>query len=453
MSFKLTPQLKVGLFVFVILFLLAYATLKISQTSIMPGGSYPIYVLIDSAIGISKKTPVQIAGIQVGSVVDIDLINNNQARLKLAIRKKVKISKNVEARIKTVGFLGDTYIELYQPAPFEQPLEKNATIPRVSSYGDFSSVAGEVSAIASDVKAITETMKMLMAGEDSSFAKSVKNIEKITTALGNVSTQNEGDLNAIIQNLRAVSENLNLLIASNMSLVGRTVNNMESVSEQVRSGEGTIGRLLYDDQTVEKLNESLDSINEALGGAQKLKVDIGYHTEYLGGASAFKHYVSLALKPRPDKYFLFELVDDPSPDSQSEEKQTTITSSGVTTTVTEETQTTQFDKMLFSAQFAKKFYGFTFRGGLIESAGGVGVDYDYGPLSLQFSAFDFETNKDEKPHLKTMGTINITPSIYLLGGLDDFINKEQDLDWFFGAGIKITDDDIKSMLGLLSLKP
>ena len=31
--------------------------------------------------------------------------------------------------------------------------------------------------------------------------------------------------------------------------------------------------------------------------------------------------------------------------------------------------------------------------------------------------------------------------------------KEQDPDWFFGAGVKITDDDLKSLLGLFSAKP
>lgn len=453
MNFKLTPQMKVGLFVLIVLIVLAYATVRISQTSLSPGGTYSVYLQIESATGITKKTPVEIAGIQVGYVSDINLIDNNQARLTLEINKSVKLSRNVEARIKAVGLLGDTYIELYQPGKIDEVLPRKATIQSVVTYGDFSSVTNELASVARDVKAITATMKGLMAGEDSSFARSLKNIEAITDALKNVSTKNEGNLNAIISNLRAISENLNMVVARNISHVDAALENVEVITEKVRSGEGTIGRLINDDETVEKLNESIDNLNELLGGANKLQVDVGYHTEYLGETEEFKHYVSLALKPKPDKFFLLEFVDDPAPDSRFTIKETQVTSGGVTTNVREEIETTEEDKFLFSAQLAKKYYGFTFRGGLIESSGGVGVDYDYGPFGAKFSAFDLETKRGERPHLKAMGTINVTRSIYLLGGMDDFISKQQDPDWFFGAGIQISDEDIKSLMGLLSVKP
>jgi hypothetical protein len=38
-----------------------------------------------------------------------------------------------------------------------------------------------------------------------------------------------------------------------------------------------------------------------------------------------------------------------------------------------------------------------------------------------------------------------------LGGFDDFINTAHDLDWFLGAGIRLTDRDVKSLVGGASL--
>ena len=452
-SIQMTPQRKTGLFVLIVIFILGYITLRLSQTSLLPGGTYTIYVVVDSATGLSKKTPVQIAGVQVGYLDDVKLVDSNKARLSLEINRGVKVSKNVEARIRTIGFLGDTYIDLYQPGPLVWAMKDEDTVNRVSVQGDISSLTGQLSEIAADVKAITATMKTLMAGDDSSFAKSLKNIEKITEALGNVSTKNEANLNVIIANMRAISENLNVLVAHNMGNVDATLDNVAVMTEKMKRGEGTLGRLINDDETVEKLNDSLDNLNNLLGGADKLSVDVGYHTEYLGQTEEFKHYVSLALKPKPDKYFLFEFVDDPAPDSTRTIKESTITSGGTTTTVTEEVEKTEFDKFRFSAQLAKKYYGFTFRGGLIESSGGAGVDYDYGPVGVKLSAFDFETKRGERPHLKAMGTVNLSKSFYLLGGMDDFISKDQDPDWFFGAGVQMTDDDLKSLVGLFSAKP
>lgn len=102
-----------------------------------------------------------------------------------------------------------------------------------------------------------------------------------------------------------------------------------------------------------------------------------------------------------------------------------------------------------SPDLPKKFYDFTIRGGIIESTGGVGFDYNKGPFGIQFEAFDFADQ--QRPHLKAMGTVNVTKSIYLLGGVDDFIAKGQTPDWFFGAGLRFVDDDIKSLFGAFSM--
>lgn len=451
MPFSLSSQQKVGLFVLFVLLILAYATVRISQSSLIPGSTYPIYLIVDSATAITNKTPVQIAGVHVGWVQKISLNKKNRAQLELAIKNEVKISKNVQVRIKTLGFLGDTYIELFQPGMVTEILDQKAIIDDVKSYGDFNSVTAQVGDIASDIKAVTATLKTLMAGDDSSFARSLKNIEKITNALSNVTTSREEDLKVIISNLRAISENLNGIVARNRGNVDATLENVAVITDKVKRGEGTIGRLVNDEETVEKLNESIDSLNNLLGGASKLQVGLGFHSEYLGTSKDFKNYVSFSLKPRPDKYFLFELVDDPAPTPSRTTRETTITSNGQTSTVTEDIETIAHNKFRLSAQFAKKLYNFTLRGGLIESTGGAGVDYGYGPLGLKFSAFDFQSENGRKPHLKAMGTVNITKSFYLLGGLDDFISREQDPDWFMGAGIQFTDDDLKSLIGLTQL--
>jgi phospholipid/cholesterol/gamma-HCH transport system substrate-binding protein len=385
-------------------------------------------------------------------VADVSLVDNNHARIKLIIKKEVRLSRDVQARIKSVGFLGDTFIELYQPGPVLVPLVAGDTISQVESGGDFGDVTNQISSIASDVKAITTTMKNLMAGENSSFSRSLLNIEKITDALSRVSVQNEQNVHAIVANLRAMSENLNGMVARNMGRVDGTMENMEAITDKVRSGQGTIGRLVNDEETVDKLNESIDNLNDLLGGANRTKLSLGYHTEYLGNSEEFKHYVSLDIKPKPDKYLMLDLVQDPSPDSSNQIRETKITSGGVTSTVLEEVETTNVDKFRFSAQLAKEFYNFRVRGGIIESTGGVGLDYKQGPIGVQLSAFDFETERGEKPHLKAMGTINVTKGVYLLGGMDDFISNQQDPDWFMGVGVQMDDDDLKNLMSLTSLR-
>lgn len=446
----LNPTLKVGLFVLLAIVVLTLITLKVSKTSLTPGGTYKIYLMVEAADGITKKTPVQIAGIQVGYVSDIELVENNRARLTLSLGKKVKISQDVEARIKSVGFLGDTYIELYQKGPIVSTLPEKSVVTNVHSYGDFSSLTGQLSSVAEDVKAITTTMRGLMAGDDSSFATSIKNIEKLTTALARVAVQNEQNLNIMLANFRALSQDLAGMVDRNSPRVDATMDNIDVITSKIRNGEGTVGKLINDETTVNKINDSLDSLNGVLGGVNRLRVDLGFHTEYLGNRGDMKHYVGLALRPRPDKAFLFDFVSDPSPAPNRQKRDTTITSGGVTSTVHEEIKTADIDQFRISAQLAKQFYGLTVRGGIIESRGGVGLDYQEGPLGLSLSAFDFG-NKDNGTHLKATGTFNVTRSLYLMGGADNIISKTQDPDLVVGAGFQFTDDDIKSLLGMINL--
>jgi hypothetical protein len=88
---------------------------------------------------------------------------------------------------------------------------------------------------------------------------------------------------------------------------------------------------------------------------------------------------------------------------------------------------------------------------MIENRGGVGLDYHRGPLGVEFSAYDFRTDSAQRPHLKVLGSVNVTKNLYVLSGVDNFISKQQSPDWFVGGGIRLIDNDIKSLLGAASL--
>ncbi|MBF0103783.1 MAG: MCE family protein [Deltaproteobacteria bacterium] len=441
---------KAGIFVLITMVLLVIMILKISQGGLIFSKTYYLYMDINSAVGLAKNSPVQIAGVDIGIIEDILLTNRNTARLKLSIRDDIRISRQASGNIKTTGILGDAYVEIMQGESMTETLKDGDVITDVTSFGDINSVTGQIAAIATDVKAITAQMRKLMAGDGSTFDNTMKNIEKISNSLSNVTSANEDNINVIIANMKALSQNLNYMVARNMGRVDSTFYNLDDITGTISRGEGTIGQLVKDDKTINKLNETLEGINDFLGGANRLKVDLGMHSEYLAGTGDFKNYVSLSLKPRPDKYFLLEVMSDPDPSFETGIEETIVTSGATSNKITTKTRTKKLDGFMFSAQIAKKIHDFTIRGGLIESSGGIGVDYDKGIFGLSFSAFDFKSDEGQKPHLKAMGRTQVSHNFYFLGGVDDFINTNQDLAWFLGAGLSFTDDDIKSLLGIMT---
>ncbi len=448
MGSKSISSIRVGVFALAAIILLAYLTLRVSDMKFSPGGTYSLYLEMPSAEGINNKTPVQVAGIPVGIVDEISLTSGNLARLKLKIRKGVVLPADVSAEVRVKGVLGDAYLELL-PGKSGQSISAGETIRKVGPAADFNELTRNLNEVALNLKDISVSIKGYVSPENSVFSRVMNNMDKLTSNLATFAGNNRENMDAIVFNLRELTRGLNGIVKEDADNINRALSRIDSITAKIDQGKGSLGRLVNDPSTVEKLNEGLDNINNTVGSVNRLKFEFGYHLEYLGGNNDFKNYAHLNIWPRPDKGFLFEFVSDPSPPPVRTSTTSTVTTGGVTNTVVTNTDQIQRNKFRVSAEFAKKFYDFTIRGGIIESTGGVGLDYNKGPFGIQFEAFDFADQ--QRPHLKAMGTVNVTKSIYLLGGVDDFIAKGQTPDWFMGAGLRFVDDDIKSLFGAFSM--
>ncbi len=451
---KFSIETKVGLFAAVAILLIAYSTMKVGDQSVVTGRGYELFVDIGNATGVKTKTPVRLAGVEVGVVKNIELIESRTARLTLLVNDEVKLAKDSNVLIKAKGFMGSLFVELV-PGGMGKPYLKDGDIIGYGGLGgDVNLLVTEFSDIAKDIKSVSSSLKELVGNDESSpVYRTINNLDQFAETIKTLMIRNEENFNKISENLARLTEKLAGIVDEGKEDIEDSMERIASITKKIDEGKGTVGKLVNDEETVEKLNQTLDSLNSALGGFKRLETSIGYHTEYLTQSEEFKHYVGLDLKPSPDKAFMLEFVNDPSPDSSRVQRTTDVTVGNNTTTITTDSATIARDRFTFSAQIAKKFYDFTVRGGVIESSGGVGLDYGKGPFGVEFSAFDFETSYGEKPHLKLLGNINVTENFYLVGGADDMISPNQKTDWFVGAGIRLVDEDVKGLFstGLGSL--
>jgi phospholipid/cholesterol/gamma-HCH transport system substrate-binding protein len=102
-------EVKVGIFVFIGLAVLAYMTLRVNKTKFQTVEGYDLTVFFDSVSGLVKNSLVQIAGIEVGRVKDIAL-KDGRAQVTMTIRKGVPVYEDAQAIIKSQGVLGDKFI-------------------------------------------------------------------------------------------------------------------------------------------------------------------------------------------------------------------------------------------------------------------------------------------------------------------------------------------------------
>lgn len=488
---KFSVEAKVGFFVVIGVLILGYMSMKAGKFQYTGKKGFQVYAYFDSAEGIVEGVPVEIAGVEVGRVKEITL-EDGKAKVTLQINPGVQIGEDAKAIIRTKGVLGDKYVEISIGAPGAVHIQPGGRISKTQSPANIDLLLQQLSSIGKDIKGITQSLTAVLGTEDgeASLRLIMDNMRELSETLNVTVQKNNENINQMLENLAQFSRDLKDLSGGNKEALGEIVDNfrdasgqlrltltaLDEIAEKVNRGEGTIGQLIHEEKTVERLNETLaalqeitqkinqgegtigrlikedetlDNLNETLTSVSQMiatedrfRTYLDYHGEYLFDSEDVKSYLSLRIQPKEDKYYLLGIVEDPA--GRKTEKVTTTTVGGVSTT--EYVEKIDKDELKFSAQIAKRYYDLGLRGGIFESTGGIGADYYFfdDRLVLSLEAFDFDP--DQRAHLKFKADFTPLNYIYLTAGFDDFISDADNESFFIGGGLYFSDEDLKTLL-------
>lgn len=436
-----SPELKVGILVVAVSALIGTMALKVAEGPGVLTGSKTYSFVADSAGGLVPNSAVKMAGIKVGVIKDI-VLEDGRARIIVSLENKAALTEGTHVELKSDGILGDKHVELVPGEPGAAALPNKSELSLSGGgKGGMDDVMADVSKVAKNLNELLDVLKKATAEGDTStpIGRIVHNIEKLTGDVAEITGENKEKVNEIVERVRNLAKNIDTYInEESLARVDRSLRNIEEITGKIAKGEGTIGRLINDESTVEELNSAISNVNKFLGGAEKMETSVDFHSEFLTGPSQTKSFLGLKIQPGLDRYYELAVIDDPEG-----VKRSTITKSsndGGPESTHEET-TTFKNKLKFTALFAKNFWDFTIKGGLIENAGGVGLDYHLLDRKLRLSAefFDFK-----EAQLRVFARYNFFKGIYLIAGGDNLLSNGDDgASAFVGGGIFITTDDLK----------
>ncbi|MDY6954064.1 MAG: MlaD family protein, partial [Thermodesulfobacteriota bacterium] len=355
---KLSIEAKVGFFVVLSILALAYMSMRVGGFKYAADRGYELHGIFDSAAGLIAGVPVEIAGVEVGRVKEISL-EKGKARVTLQIEPHVKIGEDAEAAIRSKGVLGDRYVEVILGSPQAPPLKPGGTIARTVSPANIDSLLKQLSGIGKDLKNITGPISGALGGEEGerSLRLIIQNLRELAETLNQTVQGNEENINRILDNLTVFSRDLREISGTNKEALREVVANFREVSQdlgetmvavkriadKIDRGEGTIGRLVQEDETVDNINATLTGLNDYLAEKDRFRTYLDYRGEYLVESEDVKSYLSLRIQPKEDKYYMLQVVDDPAGDM--DETVTTRTVNGVSTT--EQREKVDKDKLKF----------------------------------------------------------------------------------------------------------
>lgn len=443
-----SPELKVGILVVAVSALIGTMALKVAEGPGVFTGAKKYTVHAPSAGGLVPNSAVKMAGIKVGVIKDI-VLEDGHAKIIITLEGDTQLTDGARVELRADGILGDKHVELVPGAGEGAKLPPGSEIPLAEGKGGgMDDVMADVSKVAKSLNEVLDTIKKATReGDDStSLGRIVKNIENLTGDISEMTGENKEKVGEIIDRVRNLSKNIDSYInEESLARVDRSLRNIEEITSKLAKGEGTLGRLINDEQTVDELNSAITNVNKFLGGADKLETSLDFHSEFLTGPSTTKSFLGLKIQPGLDRYYELQVIDDPEGVKRS--VVTKSSTNGGPESTYEET-TTFKNKLKITALFAKNFYDFTVKGGMIENSGGVGVDYHLldRHLRLSFEAFDF---KDLQ--LRAFAKYSFLKGVYLVAGGDNLLAAgDEPASAFVGAGIFITTDDLKMLASKMS---
>lgn len=467
------------------------------------------YTVLDNVGGVGPRTQVRTSGVQVGEVTSIDILPKG-ARVNFKVRADVPVPEGSVLELRSRGILGDVYIEVVRNENSKDNLKSGEMIPKVKEFNDMSALMSSLGSIATDIKSVSSTLAKVFGTGDgqSSLQNILNNVEAITSDTRDLIAAERKNVSALIvafkdsvervdrllarndarvdeimvalrdttENARVFSSELRTLVSGNnkgrlenilasiddsMSNIKTTTGKVQLIVDKVEKGEGTLGQLVAKDDTANEIRSTLKSIQEVLKPAAKLRVDIDYkgelRTEDSTNIGRTANHFNFRLYTRPDRFYLLGISDSPASSKVTTKRTSTSTDTdGAQKVVEEERETEDRKKLRFNVQFSKRFDAVGVRFGLFESYAGVAGDLYLFNDRVQASTevFNFGDDRFEGPNkvkgfarIKAYGNVFITPNLYITGGADN-IGKDPKPLAFGGAGLRFTDEDIRSLIGI-----
>jgi phospholipid/cholesterol/gamma-HCH transport system substrate-binding protein len=281
----MTTEIKVGLLVLAGVVLLFYMSFRVEKFGFFRNKGYELSVVFDNATGLDRRTPVYIAGVQVGNISEINL-EGYKAKATLVIKKGVNIPVDSTIAIRSQGLLGDKYLEVI-PGIGRQFLADKGVIGNVASSPGFDRLFARIDTAAKNLGDTMGGLKGLIGeNEKASIKKSIENIQAASTDFKDLLRTNKEDINLIVSNSATISDRLGAIVKDvedgkgtlGLLVKDETLYNdakemvasLKSISSDIEQGEGTLGKLAKDDTLYVETEKAVKKVQKGAEGIQEM---------------------------------------------------------------------------------------------------------------------------------------------------------------------------------------
>ncbi|HLP17556.1 MAG TPA: MlaD family protein [Bacteroidota bacterium] len=257
-------DVKVGMTIFagLVIFMFLLFAVGSEQNVFVP--TYTLNLFVTDIKGVVAGSMVTLGGLKVGRVDNLDFASRdgtNGIVIRMSVRKEFQrsITESSEAVIKTIGMLGDKYIDISFGSR-GSPIEENGFLRQRSTF-DLSEAADSVQTALNRFTAILADMGEITHGISSGrgtvgrlltdtmlaadFTKSLRALSDITGAI----SEKRGSFGKLVYDGQLYAK------------LTQTADNLRSLTDSVRIGAGSLGKMMKDDSLYAAVHAMAGSLN------------------------------------------------------------------------------------------------------------------------------------------------------------------------------------------------
>jgi phospholipid/cholesterol/gamma-HCH transport system substrate-binding protein len=247
-----------------------------------------LYAIYDNVSGLAPANPVQVNGLKIGTVSDLEVTdkNVNKIRVKLSIQPGINIPQNSVARIVSADLLGSKAVVIDFGNATEY-LQNNDTIQSATGSSLTSNLMSDLKPLAGKVQNTLTSLDTVLTDLHSSLDNQTRtnlrsSISELNTTMKNFSKVS-AQLDQLVKNLNHITDNLNnnndtinhilsntqkfTAAMANTDIEGtvdelhRTLNQLGGVINKANSDSGSLGMLLNDKKLYNNLQSASRNLN------------------------------------------------------------------------------------------------------------------------------------------------------------------------------------------------
>ncbi|QZT36953.1 MlaD family protein [Halosquirtibacter xylanolyticus] len=245
-------------------------------------GDKRYFINYENINGLIETSPVLYNGFKVGVVSDIGInFDNKKMVVAIDVRNDLMLGDSCIANIVSTDFLGSKAIRLENVGT--SSIQSDSLIGRLEL--DLVSELNKKLAplqknIETLVKETNVTMKalngILTEETQNNIKASISNLNEITSNISSLTQKNQSNVNKMMRNGALLSDSLvvtmsevngmvknmnEISVKLNESGLDTMVQNLQLITTQIKSGDGSLGKMIYDDTMYTQLNSTMAGVN------------------------------------------------------------------------------------------------------------------------------------------------------------------------------------------------